>query len=338
MNLLADIVIEMAPLAPWSALDLVKRNLDQRALKATLQAIIDEEISLVESTPLQFGFLQLLGERLYLADSGIRTRIVIFRALLGLLDPALCTPVLDWLETRDAYLSLQLRGWYLTESDPDVALALFAAAGLESRAQKTVIVRSAARFPDRALELYHQGEKGPEVLIEAIGAIAKRDPTRAHAIAETEPWKYRLDRWKALAEVAYAVAESDWQQSLDIIQPISDDHLRSTALSHIVAVLPENLPPGAIDLVITRLTAEAGALLYPDNRLYIYEALIGFLQATPLLSPNATATLIEAIGRGDSGVFLQLLPDLIRLVCKGEPRMPFRLEAEPGIIETLLDA
>lgn len=205
--------------------------------------------------------------------------------------------------------------------------------------QKTiVIVLSAAHFPDRALKLYRQGNEEPKVQVEAIGVIAQRDSTRALAIAATEPWEYQLDRWKALAAVASAVAKSDWLQALDIIQPISDESLRSMALSSIAAALPQNLPPGDIDLAVARLTMEAAALPYPNDRLNVYETLIGFLRYWPLLSASATAALIEAIGMGDSGVFFRLLPDLIRLICKGDLRMPFRLEDEPAIIETLLDA
>ncbi len=343
IHLLTDIAVEMAPLTPWSALDLVKRMKggaeQERALEVTLQAILSEEAPLLESTShLQLWALQHLVERLYHRASDKGTRIVIFRALLNLLDPTLSTPVLDWLETRDVDLSTQLCGWYLAESAPDAALSLFAAAGLANIAQRVVIVRSAARFPDRALELYHRGSKDPEVLVKAIGAIAKRDSTRALAITAAEPWKYQLNRWQALDAVASAVAESDWQQALDIIQPISDDSLRGMALRHIVAALPEDLTPDDTDLAITRLTREAKALPYPGNRLDVYESLIGFLQARPFPLPAVTANLVEVIGMGDSGVFLQLLPDLMRLICKGDLKMPLRLEAELEYIEALLDA
>jgi hypothetical protein len=337
-HLLAEIALEMAPLAPWDTLDLVKhipRDTEQRVLKATLQAILDEEIPIVESTN---GTLQPLVEHLYQAGLDKRKRFEIFTALFSLLDPVQIYSMLEWLETRDVSLSLLLCGWYVMESDPDAALGFFAAAGEKSGFRGEVIVRAAARFPDHALELYHQGHEEPEVLAVAIGVIAQRDSTRALALAATEPWEYQLHRWKALAEVAVVVAKSDWQQALGIIQPISDVSWRRITLSRIVAALPQDLPPGAIALVITRLTTEAGDLRNPDDRLDVYESLIGFLQDSLHSSSSATAALIEAIGLEDSGVFFQLLPDLIRLVCKDDRRMPFSLEAEPAIVKTLLDA
>jgi len=231
-----------------------------------------------------------------------------------------------------------LRGWYLAESDPDAALAVFASIGFMDVGYRIVIVQAAVQHTDRALSLYRSWQRDRDVLITAIGAIGDFDVARALSIIETDSWASRVHKWEALVGVVSAATKRDWQDAFHIIQPILDDSLRSMALRRIVTALPQDLTASDTILAYNRLMAEAEALAFPDARLDVYESLIETIQTKPSPLPSITASLVMEIGMGDRNIFLRLLPDLIRLACKGNPDMPFKLEVVLSDIKALLDA
>jgi hypothetical protein len=342
-EVLADIVSEMAPLVPWSALDLAKKvyleREYERALAAAFRAILDLPDSDVE--------IHLAHDvRLSGRDrmDAYRRQLTSFQTLFVLLSAEQTDRVLHWLEQVDREMANRLRAWCQAETDPNAALAMFVALGDDGDEWRPVVERVTERDPDVALAIFREGAPGDDPPYEAtvlgriIGTIARRDVSRALQMIEAEKWQFESYKWEALGSVARTITPHDWKQALDIAGRIPDEYERAKALGGVVKALPLDLPREEAGRAYADLAVEADRIREPRDRQNLYITLTEKLLALPFALPAVVAAVTAGLALGDRGNFFGRLPDLVRLACKEDRDLALRLEGEIKYVMGLLDA
>ncbi len=346
-KLLASIAKEMAPLSPREAMAIATwvSNEPHRteALSAAIRAVLNAEgkdvLKELTEDLLANTHDQGLGDLF-----ALREVLHTFFAFLEVLDTAGIEAVINWLAARDEFLSSRMKVWHLAEADPEAALEVLT--GIEGLdwGWGEVVKRRANRDPDDALVIFqrlreHAGTiLASDVLTAVIAAIARRDPARAQRMIADESWQYESYKMDALAVVAGAVAERDPRSALKTVAEIPDDYYRSKGLCLVLDALAMQSPIDNLAVTLAEAADLADTVRSPEDRRDVYKLLLDALQAAPINVEEITAGVLVVQARGDRRNFFHSLPGLIRLACKGQPELSFRLEAELARVEEVLSA